>query len=147
MKRAAIMRAGAIATHAPGRAGQNGTSLVEAMIGMAIGLMLLATLSQIFVSNGNFRREMDRSSRLVENASFAMERISDDLRSAGYYAEFDIEGADLALPKTKPDPCSADLDALAAALPLAVQGYDGGIGLPPSCISGDHAAMVRELGS
>jgi len=128
-------------TCAPGRFAQNGTSLVEAMIGMTIGLMLLATLSQIFVSNNTFRREMDRSSRLVENASFAMERISEDLRSAGYYAEFDIGGADLPLPQTKPDPCSADVDALAAALPLPIQGYDRGIGLPPSCISGDHAAL------
>jgi type IV pilus assembly protein PilW len=111
------------------------------MIAMTIGLMLLATLSQIFVSNGKFRRDLDRSSQLIENGSYAMERISDDLRAAGYYAEFDIAGAALALPATKPDPCSADLAALAAALPLAIQGYDGGFGLPASCTAGANAAL------
>jgi len=120
---------------------QTGTSLIETMIAMTIGMLLLLTLSQIFVANGNFRRDLDRSSRLVENGSYAMERLSDDLRSAGYYAEFDVAAAGLPIPTTKPDPCSADLAALAAALPLAIQGYDGGIGLPSSCTSGEHAAI------
>jgi type IV pilus assembly protein PilW len=124
-----------------GRSLQAGVSLVEAMIAMTIGLLLLATLSQIFVSNSAFRRDLDRSSRLVENASYAMERISEDVRAAGYYAEFDLGAAGLPLPETKPDPCSADLDELSAALPLAVQGYDSGIGLPSSCIDGADAAL------
>jgi type IV pilus assembly protein PilW len=120
---------------------QAGASLIETMIALTIGLMLLATLSEVFVANGTFRRELDQSGRLVENASYAMERISDDLRAAGYYAEFDIAGAGMAMPGAKPDPCSADLADLAAALPLSVQGYDGGFGLPPSCTSGEHAAL------
>lgn len=120
---------------------QAGATLVETMIAMTIGLMLLLTLSQIFVANGAFRRDLDRSSRLVENGSYAMERLSDDLRSAGYYAEFDLTAASLPLPGAKPDPCSADIAALAAALPLPIQGYDEGVGLPSSCTTGDHAAI------
>jgi type IV pilus assembly protein PilW len=111
------------------------------MIGMAIGLMLLVTLSEIFVANGSFRRDIDYSGRLVESASYAMERLSDDLRSAGYYAEFDIASAGLPIPAVKPDACSADLAALSAALPIVVQGYNGGTGLPPSCTTGDHPAI------
>lgn len=127
---------------------QRGTTLVETLIAMTIGLMLLAALSQIFVANGSFRRDLDRSSRLVENASYAMERLGDDLRSAGYYAEFDVIGSGLALPATKPDPCSSDIDALAAALPLSVQGYDSGMLLPPSCTTGAHAPLRdRKLGT
>jgi type IV pilus assembly protein PilW len=135
------MRARTTMTHRSDRFAQAGVTLVETMIAMTIGLLLLATLSQVFVSNSAFRRELDRSGRLVENASYAMERLSDDLRAAGYYAEFDIGAAGLPLPETKPDPCSTDLDQQAAALPLAIQGYDQGIGLPPSCTSGEHAAL------
>ena len=78
------MTAKITARRQPARFYQVGTTLVEAMIAMTIGLMLLATLSQVFVSNSMFRRELDRSSRLVENASFAMERLGSDLRSAGF---------------------------------------------------------------
>lgn len=123
------------------RGRQRGATLVETMIAMTIGLMLLATLSQIFVANGTFRRDLDRSSRLVENGSYAMERLGNDLRAAGYYAEFDVRGAALPLPATKPDPCSVDPAALAAALPLAIQGYDGGFGLPASCTAAANAAL------
>jgi len=126
------------------RRAQTGTTLVETMIALTIGLMLLITLSEVFVANGSFRRDMDYSGRLVESASFAMERISDDLRTAGYYAEFDLADAGLALPNTKPDPCTADLASLAAELPLPIQSYDGGVGLPSSCTSGDHAAIKNQ---
>ena len=66
-------------TSAP--AAQAGTTLVETMIALTIGLMLLVTLSQVFVSNGSLRRDLDYSGRLVENATYAMDRISDDLRT------------------------------------------------------------------
>ncbi|HET7779770.1 MAG TPA: PilW family protein [Rudaea sp.] len=126
-------------TSAP--ATQVGTTLVETMIALTIGLMLLVTLGEVFVSNGGLRRDLDYSGRLVENASYAMDRISDDLRTAGYYAEFDLADAGLTMPAVKPDPCTADLNALGAALPLPIQGYDGGVGLPASCTGGAHAAI------
>ena len=125
----------------PAHIAQAGMTLVETMIALTIGLMLLVTLSEVFVANGSFRRDLDYSGRLVENASYAMERISDDLHTAGYYAEFDLANAGLTMPAAKPDPCTADLAALGAALPLPIQGYDGGLGLPASCTSGSHAAI------
>jgi type IV pilus assembly protein PilW len=123
---------------------QAGTTLVETMIALAIGLMLLVTIGEVFVANSSFRRELDYSGQLVENASYAMERISDDLKTAGYYAEFDLANAGLTMPAAKPDPCTADLIALGAALPVPIQGYDGGVGLPTSCTSGLHAAIRNQ---
>lgn len=135
------MRASMPSARSPAHAAQTGTTLVETMIALTIGLMLLATLGTVFVGNGSLRNDLDYSGRLVESASYAMDRLSDDLRTAGYYAEFDLADAGLIMPAAKPDPCTADLDALAAALPLPIQGYDGGLGLPPSCTTGPHAAI------
>ena len=126
------------------RNAQSGTTLLETMIALTIGLMLLTTLSEVFVANSSFRRDLDYSGRRVENASYAMERINDDLRTAGYYAEFDLANAGLTMPAAKPDPCTADLDALSAALPLPIQGYDDGLDLPPSCTSGANAAVKNQ---
>ncbi|HEX3122097.1 MAG TPA: prepilin-type N-terminal cleavage/methylation domain-containing protein, partial [Rhodanobacteraceae bacterium] len=67
----------------PARSAQSGSTLLETMIALTIGLMLLTTLSEVFVANSSFRRDLDYSGRLVESASYAMERISDDLRTAG----------------------------------------------------------------
>jgi len=128
----------------PAHAAQAGTTLLETMIALTIGLMLLVTLSEVFVANGSLRRDLDYSGRLVESASYAMDRLSDDLRTAGYYAEFDLADAGLTMPGAKPDPCDADLAALAAALPLPIQGYDGGLGLPESCTSGPNAAIQNQ---
>ena len=138
------MRARMPLVRVPARSAQSGTTLLETMIALTIGLMLLTTLSEVFVANSSFRRDLDYSGRLVENASYAMERINDDLRTAGYYAEFDLANAGLTMPAAKPDPCTADLDALSAALPLPIQGYDGGLGLPPSCTSGANAAIRNQ---
>ena len=138
------MRARTPSVQVPARSAQTGTTLIEIMIALTIGLLLLATLGEVFVANGSLRRDLDYSGRLVENASYAMDRISDDLRTAGYYAEFDLAGAGLTLPAAKPDPCTSDLGALSAALPLPIQGYDGGLGLPPSCTSGPNAAVKNQ---
>jgi len=48
------------------------------------------------------------------------------------------------VPAVKPDPCTDDLKALGAALPLPIQGYDGGLDLPASCTSGAHAAIQNQ---
>jgi len=138
------MRARMPSMQVPAHSAQTGTTLVETMIALTIGLLLLATLGEVFVTNGSLRRDLDYSGRLVENASYAMDRISDDLRTAGYYAEFDLANAGLTMPAAKPDPCTADLAALSAALPLPIQGYDGGLGLPPSCTSGANAAIRNQ---
>jgi type IV pilus assembly protein PilW len=53
-----------------------------------------------------------------------MQVLSDELRLAGYVAEFNIAQAGLATPVTKPNPCASDVASLTAALPLHIQGND-----------------------
>lgn len=116
---------------------QAGFTLLEIMIALTIALVLLTVLSLVFVANGSYRQDLDRSSRLVENSSYSLQRLTDDLRLAGYYAEFDINSAGLPAPATMvvadSYACATDLPSLRAALTMSIQGYDGGTGLPAAC--------------
>lgn len=112
-----------------------GFSLTELMIAMALGLLILAGLSTIFVSTTRSRGEIEKAGEQIENGRYAMQSISQDLRNAGYYAEFDPRA--LSTPSTKPDACDTSLTGLKSALPLHVQGYDGGFTL--SCLSDRRA--------
>ena len=111
-----------------------GFSLVELMVSMAIGLMLLATLLAVFANASSARSELERNSRQFENGRYAVELLSDDLRVAGYYGEFNVDV--LAAPAALPDPCSTAPAEWAAAMPIHVQGYVGGSGTP-ACIPAD----------
>jgi type IV pilus assembly protein PilW len=122
-----------------------GFSLVELMIAIALGLFLLATISVVFVNSSRSRDETERANRQIENGRYAMQVMGDDLRLAGFLAAFDVGQANFALPAAKPDPCDTTVAGLNAALPLHVQGYDGGAAL--GCIAdvkaGTDIVVVR----
>lgn len=63
---------------------QSGMTLIEMMISLLIGAILLAGVLQIFISSKQTYRMQDGLSRLQENARFAMEFLTYDLRLAGY---------------------------------------------------------------
>ena len=119
-----------------------GFSLVELMVSMTIGLMLLATLLVVLANASSARGELERSSRQIENGRYAVELLSDDLRIAGFYGEFNV--ASLAAPATLPDPCSTLPADWAAAMPIHVQGFDAGSGAP-ACIPADVKANTDIL--
>jgi type IV pilus assembly protein PilW len=124
------------------RAGAAGLSLVELMVSLTIGLLLLATLLVVFANASAARGELERSSRQLENGRYAVELLSDDLRIAGFYGEVNV--ASLAAPAALPDPCSIAAADWAAALPIHVQGYDGGLGAP-ACVPSDIRANTDIL--
>ena len=118
---------------------QLGVSLIELMISITIGLLILVALSTLFVNQSRARIELDKSNRMIDNGSYALKLLSDNLSMAGYYGEFIPTSGVPALPAALPDPCSTDPVVMAGALQLAVQGYDaatptGSISsLPPLC--------------
>jgi type IV pilus assembly protein PilW len=63
---------------------QLGLSLVELMIAVAIGIFLTAGLIQLFTSSQQTYRVQENLSRLQENARFAMQIISRDIRMADF---------------------------------------------------------------
>jgi type IV pilus assembly protein PilW len=62
-----------------------GFSLVELMVAVTIGLIILVSVSAIFITSKKSYSVQDRLARLQENARFAMQYIMKDVRMAGYY--------------------------------------------------------------
>lgn len=63
---------------------QNGFTIVELMVAMVISLILLAGVSQIFLSNRETYRVQSSLSRLQENARFAIDLLRSDISMAGF---------------------------------------------------------------
>ncbi|TAN55779.1 MAG: prepilin-type N-terminal cleavage/methylation domain-containing protein [Betaproteobacteria bacterium] len=133
---------------------ERGFSLVEFMIAMTIGLFLIAGLVYLLAETSRSRAEIERSSRQIENGRYALDRIAEDLRHAGFYSEY------YALPTsgkwnfpgsaTLADACATAIGnpgvespltlptGLFAGMPLGIQGYDGGASVPAdlaACLS------------
>ena len=123
------------------RASPRGFSLVELMVGIALGLLLLIGLTTMFVASSRSFSETERASRQIENGRYALDLLSEDIRHAGFYGEASSFGT--AAVGTPPDPCSTTLATLQTALPVAIQGVDyvPGVADPtgtlPSCVP-DH---------
>lgn len=108
---------------------QRGFSLVEFMIAITIGLFLISGLVYLIAETSRSRAEMERSSRQIENGRYALDRIAEDLRHAGFYSEFfrlPMSG-ETGFPATAAEaaPCGTTKAELVAGLPLGVQAYDG----------------------
>ncbi len=63
---------------------QRGLSLVELMVAVAISLLLLAGVLQIFIGSRQTYTVQDGMARLQENARYALDRISQDISRTGY---------------------------------------------------------------
>lgn len=111
---------------------QRGLSLIELMIAITLGLIVLLAVITIFANTSRSRTEMEKSNRQTENGRYASQLLANNLRMAGYLAEFDP--SPLASPATLPDPCATDVADLLDALPLHVQGIDNASSVP-SCLS------------
>lgn len=101
---------------------QQGTTLVEWMVSIAIGMILLVGLVVMFSEQSKAQSELEKSSRQIENGRYAMQLLSDDIQMAGYYGEFSDVGS-LSAPASLPDPCSTAVADLEAAMAFSVQGY------------------------
>lgn len=62
-----------------------GFSLIELMVAMVIGLLLLGGLVTLMVNSKKNYAQQDYAARLQENARFAVQFLSYDIRMAGYY--------------------------------------------------------------
>lgn len=64
--------------------GQTGFGLVELMIAMTIGLILLGGIGYLYLGSRGAYRTTDNLSRMQENARYALDMMSRDIRMAGY---------------------------------------------------------------
>jgi len=87
-----------------------GFSLTELLVAMVIGLVLLGGLVTLMVNSKKNYAQQDYSARLQENARFAMQFLSYDVRMAGYYGcsneiinDDTITAVNVPNPSTNPD--------------------------------------------
>lgn len=115
----------------------SGISIVELMVGVTLGLLVLAGLASLFASSSTARTEMERNSRQIENGRFALDVLADELRLAGFYGELDPSA--LAPLGAFPNPCANELTPAqwAEALPMPLQGYDESLGFTQGCRPAD----------
>ncbi len=66
------------------RGRQHGFSLVELLVALTIGLFLVAGILYIYLSTRVSYSTNDAAARVQEDARFAMERLTRDIRMAGY---------------------------------------------------------------
>lgn len=104
---------------------QHGVSLIELMIAMAIGLVLLAALSTLYVANSKNHNEFSKTSAQVENGRFATQSIQRDVAMSGFFGRASL------LP-TSPTYGNPDLCATTQA--TLGFGTTGGVTLPNSLV-------------
>lgn len=63
---------------------QHGVTLVELMIAIAIGLLILVAIAQVYMGSFNTQRTQDDMARLQETGRFAFNLIGRAVRQAGY---------------------------------------------------------------
>jgi type IV pilus assembly protein PilW len=72
----------------PGKATrQHGFTLVELMIGMTLGLVLIGGVVALFLQSRQSFRVDENIARMQDQARFAMDQLTRDLRMAGFVAE------------------------------------------------------------
>lgn len=117
------------------------------MIAITLGLMVISVILSLFANTSRARTDLERASQQIDSARYAVDVISADLQLAGYYGEFNV--ATLPVPAALPDICSANPAVWLTAMPVHVQGYDEGAGVPacvPSTlVPGTDVVAIRRV--
>lgn len=122
---------------------QTGFGLIEVMIAMTLGLVLLGGIGYVYIGSSGAFRTTDNLSRIQENARYALEIMSRDIRMAGYVGCGNIASMVVKTIASPPVP--------AMSINNALIGYDNGSGWTnPTTIprvSGDVLSIMAAFGS
>lgn len=99
---------------------QKGLGLIELMIAMTLGLVLLGGIGYVYLGSSSAFRTTENLSRVQENARYALEVMSRDIRMAGYIGCGNIATMTVKTIASPPVP--------AMSLNNALIGYDNGSG-------------------
>lgn len=126
---------GATGRHATMR--QQGLSLVELMVAVAISLVILAALVALFVNTSRGSREFARANSMIESGRLAVQVLENDVVHGGYWGTFVPNFDDQTtsavpddVPSAVPDPCLPydpadwDDDYVNNLIGVPVQAYD-----------------------
>jgi type IV pilus assembly protein PilW len=91
---------------------QHGFTLIELMIALVLGLIITAGVIEVFIANKQIYRVTEAHSRLQDNARFALEVLSKDIRSAGYSGCRAIEKMNVVTIADAPVPTNMDINTV-----------------------------------
>jgi type IV pilus assembly protein PilW len=114
---------------------QLGFTIVELLVALALAVLVLSMVAVVFAGTSRNRDDLERSSRLAENAHYGIDLLTDEIQHAGYYAEMVTASAAWQVP----DPCSTTLAAQGWAyvpftVPVPLAGYRAG-DAAPACLT------------
>ncbi len=94
------------------------------LVAIALALLVLGAVALVFSGTSRNRGDLERSSRLSDNAHYGIDLLTDEIQLAGYYAEMTTAGTTWQVP----DPCSTSLtmqgwSSAPFTLPVALSGY------------------------
>jgi type IV pilus assembly protein PilW len=102
---------------------QSGFSLVELMIGMLLGVMLLAGAASIYLASKRSFTEVEQIAALSDNARFALQILTDSLRHVGFTGQgynnsIDIDPAIASVTSNCTNTAASNAEAYNLARPL-----------------------------
>lgn len=117
---------------------QRGLSLIELMVALTIGMLITVTIGYVYLNAARVFRSLDAASRIQDNVRYAFERISYDVRMAGFAGcSYRTFANVLNPPATWPQ----------GLFDIAVVGYESGVSTLPSDVTGvsggDALTLVR----
>lgn len=124
----------------------DGFTLPELMVSLVIGTTIMLAVSILFASSNKAQNEVRKSSQQLENAFIGNALLSEQIRLAGFYGEFDP--INMAEPGALPDVCD-----ITASMKLHVQGLnDVTAATKPACITesiveNSDILVVRRVGT
>jgi type IV pilus assembly protein PilW len=118
---------------------ERGFTLIEMMVGILIGMALIAGLAITFANSSQSYGEMQKQSLQIENGRYAFDVLRDDLEHAGFYGS---RTTLVTTPGSAPNPCTVTQLAVSTAIALPIQAYDSPATSPISgCLAtADHLA-------
>lgn len=140
-----------------GRWVQAGFTLVELMIGLALGLLIVLALITLLVNVNRNNSEMSKTNSMIEGGRFTLQMLETDIIHAGflngYVPQFDdltIAGVPGDVPTAVPDPCLDYTTPWTAQdrlnmMGIAVQAYEVTSPVPSPTVPVCASAVVRPV--
>ena len=135
---------------------QRGITLIEMMVAITVGLILLAGIIQLFVSNKQAYRIQEGINVQNENSRYALNQLEYSIRMAGHWGG--AKPASVAVETTKPATDCTQSPVLknndpTLAVAHGIEGFDGANASPLDCIPaadyrvGTDVLMLRYAGA
>lgn len=130
---------------------QRGLSLVELMIGMALGLVLLTALASLYVSTSQSRAQLNNSANQIENGRYALDQLTQELRLAGFMGTSNLMSTAVV---SAPAVCAVATNLLGFSasgpnVPQAVYGYvppaQANVSCLPNWVPNSEILVVRRV--